>query len=85
MLMSAAILQGLLEYLKSTLTMDNRQWLAEHLVEPSAESRPYTKEELLAETEASVAEAEATRYYSEEEVDEEIDAMFESWKIGEAA
>ena len=83
--MSAAVLQGLLDYLKSTLTMDNRQWLAAHLVEPSVDARPYTKEELLAETEASIAEAEATRYYSEEEVEAEVDAMFENWEMADAA
>ena len=83
--MSAAVLQGLLDYLKSTLTMDNRQWLAAHLVEPSVDARPYTKEELLAETEASIAEAEATRYYSEEKVEAEVDAMFENWEMADAA
>lgn len=41
--MNAVVLQGLLDYLRSTLSMDNRQWLAAHLVEPSAEAIPYTK------------------------------------------
>ena len=83
--MSAVVLQGLLDYLRSTLSMDNRQWLAAHLVEPTAETIPYTKEELIAETEAAVAEAEETRYFSEEEVEAEVDEMFESWKMAEAA
>lgn len=83
--MSAVVLQGLLDYLRSTLSMDNRQWLAAHLVEPSAEAIPYTKEELIAETEAAVAEAEETHYFSEEEVEAEVDEMFESWKMAEAA
>ena len=54
--MSAVVLQGLLDYLKSTLSMDSRQWLAAHLVEPSAEAIPYTKEELIAETEDPILE-----------------------------
>ena len=83
--MSAVVLQGLLDYLRSTLTMDNRRWLAAHLVEPTEELKPYTCEELIAETEASVADFEAGRFYTEEEMDAEIGAMLESWKIEEAA
>ena len=85
MLMSAVVLQGLLDYLKSTLTMDNRQWLAAHLIESAEDLKPYTREELIAETEAAVEDARAGNFYSEEEVDSEIDAMLESWKIAEAA
>ena len=83
--MSAVVLQGLLDYLKSTLTMDNRQWLAAHLIEPAEDLKPYTREELIAETEAAVEDARAGRVFSEEEVDAEIDAMLENWKIADAA
>lgn len=80
MLMSAAVLQGLLEYLKSTLTMDNRQWLAEHLVEPSAESRPYTKEELVARAEEAVREIENGQFYTEEEMETLMDEALSELK-----
>ena len=83
--MSAVVLQGLLDYLRSTLTMDNRQWLAEHLIEPTEELKPYNCEELIAETEASVADFEAGRFYAEDEMDAEINAMLESWKNAEVA
>ena len=71
--MSAVVLQGLLDYLKSTLTMDNRQWLAAHLVEPATETRPYTKEELLARVEEAEADIAAGRFYTEEEMEAFMD------------
>ncbi len=83
--MSAVVLQGLLDYLKSTLTMDNRQWLAVHLIEPAEKLKPYTCEELMKETEAAVADFEAGRFYTEEEVEAEIDVMLEKWKNEEKA
>ena len=83
--MSAVVLQGLLDYLKSTLTMDNRQWLAAHLVEPSADVRPYTKEELLARVEEAEADIAAGRFYTEEEMEAFMDSALEELKEREAA
>jgi predicted transcriptional regulator len=71
--MSAVVLQGLLEYLKSTLTMDNRQWLAAHLIEPSADVRPYTKEELMARVEEAEADIAAGRFRTEDEMEAFMD------------
>lgn len=71
--MSAVVLQGLLDYLRSTLTIDNRQWLAAHLLEPAEKPEPYTREELRARVEAAEADIVAGRYYSEDEMDELMD------------
>lgn len=83
--MSAVVLQGLLDYLKSTLSMDNRQWLAEHLVEPSADMRPYTKEELIARAEEAVREIENGQFYTEEEMEAFMDETLSELKGREAA
>lgn len=83
--MSAVVLQGLLDYLKSTLTMDNRQWLAAHLVEPAEETRPYTKEELLARAEEAVREIENGKFYTEEEMEALMDEALLELKERKAA
>jgi len=83
--MSAVVLQGLLDYLKSTLTMDNRQWLAAHLVEPAEETRPYTKEELLARVEEAEADIAAGRFCTEEEMEAFMDNALEKLKERKAA
>ncbi len=83
--MSAVVLQGLLDYLKSTLTKDNREWLAAHLVEPTAETRPYTKEELLARVEEAEADIAAGRFYTEEEMEAFMDNALEELKDRKAA
>lgn len=83
--MSAVVLQGLLDYLKSTLTMDNRKWLATHLVEPSAEMPPYTKEELIARAEDAEADIAAGRFISEEEMEAFMDGALQELKEREAA
>lgn len=71
--MSAVVLQGLLDYLKSTLSPDNRQWLAERLVEPSEEVRPYSREELMARVEEAEADIAAGRFHTEEEMEAFMD------------
>jgi len=83
--MSAVVLQGLLEFLKSTLTMDNREWLAAHLVEPSVDARPYTKEELVARVEEAEADIAAGRFRTEEEMEAFMDEALENLKERKAA
>jgi predicted transcriptional regulator len=83
--MSAVVLQGLLDYLKSTLSLDNRKWLAAHLVEPSTETRPYTKEELLARVEEAEADIAAGRFRTEDEMEAFMDAALENLKKHQAA
>ena len=83
--MSAVVLQGLLDYLKSTLTLDNRQWLAAHLVEPSAEVLPYTREELMARVEEAEADIAAGRFRSEGDMEEFMDSALEELNNREAA
>jgi len=58
--MSEIALEGLLIRLKSSLTLANRQWLAEHLVEPTREIvSSYTIEELCNRAERGVQQIEA--------------------------
>ena len=83
--MSAVVLQGLLSYLQATLSVDNRQWLAAHLVEPVENAKPYTKEELIARVEEAEADIAAGRFYTEEEVEKEVDKIMEGWREAEAA
>lgn len=66
--MSEVALEGLLYRLKSTLSLSNRRWLAEHLLEPSREAVvPYTIEKLRCRVEHGVEQIEAGHYYSAEE------------------
>lgn len=83
--MSAVVLQGLLDYLKSTLTMENRQWLAEHLVETGSDVRPYTKEELLARVEEAETDIAAGRFRTEDEMEAFMDSALEELKESKAA
>ena len=83
--MSAVVLQGVVDYLKSTLTMDNRQWLAAHLVEPSVDARPYTKEELIARVEEAETDIAAGRFRTEEEMEAFMDDALENLKERKAA
>lgn len=71
--MSAVALQGLLSYLRATLSADNRQWLAAHLVEPLEKADSYTREELMARVEEAEADIEAGRFYTEEEMEAFMD------------
>ena len=83
--MSAVVLQGLLDYLKSTLTMDNRQWLAAHLVEPAEKMKPYTCEELVARIEEAETDITAGQCYTEEEMEEFMDKALLELEGREAA
>ena len=66
--MSEIALEGLLFRLKGTLSLDNRQWLAEHLVEPANEaSTPYTIEELETRAENGVQQIKAGNFYTTNE------------------
>ena len=63
--MSEIALEGLLFRLKGTLSLDNRQWLAEHLIEPANEaSTPYTIEELQSRAENGVQQIKAGNFYT---------------------
>ena len=44
--MSTTALQKLVDYLKETLTLENRRWVAEHLV-TDTQPRKYTQNELI--------------------------------------
>ena len=83
--MSAIALQNLLDYLRSTLSLDNRQWLAAHLVEPAAVARPYTKEELLARVEDAEEDIAAGRFRTEEEMEAFMDNALLELKERKAA
>ena len=83
--MSSVALNSLLDYLQATLDMDNRRWLAEHLIESADDLRPYTREELIARIEESEADIAAGRFYTDEEVQAEVDALLNEWKQAEAA
>ena len=71
--MSAVALQGLLDYLLDTLSASNRRWLAEHLVEPDVQLKPYTREELIARAEEGVREIQKGNFYTEEEMEKFMD------------
>ena len=68
--MSEATLQGLLDYLYSTLTPDNMRWMATHLMAHADEEslKPYTMEELNAMLDEAEADIAAGRTTPHEEV-----------------
>ena len=68
--MSEATLQGLLDYLYSTLTPDNMRWMATHLMAHADEEslKPYTMEELNAMLDEAEADIAAGRTTLHEEV-----------------
>jgi len=67
--MSTQALQGLLNYLKETLSFDNRKWLAEHLVNPSEDTFPkLTMEEINARIDQSERDVEEGRVYTNDEM-----------------
>lgn len=78
--MSSVALHGLLDYLQATLDENNRYWLAAHLIMP-AETRPYTQEELKARVQEAEADIAAGRFFTEKEVDDEVEAMLNEWKV----
>ena len=78
--MSEATLQGLLDYLYSTLTPDNMRWMAMHLMEHAdadEESlKPYTMEELNAMLDEAEADIAAGRTIPHEVVMLEMEEEF---------
>ena len=77
-------LNKLLGYLQATLDAKNRLWLAAHLMQSKEETRPYTREELIARVENAEKEIAAGQFYTEEEVDAEVDAMLNDLEVAEA-
>lgn len=77
--MSTVALHGLLDYLQATLDENNRHWLAAHLVMPT-ETRPYTQEELIERVQEAEADIAAGHFFTEKEVDDEVEAMLNEWK-----
>ena len=82
--MSEATLQGLLDYLYSTLTPDNMRWMATHLMEHAdaneANPKPYTIEELhqmVAEGEQQFAEG---KWQDSEDMFRELEEEFATEK-----
>jgi len=68
MIMSDIALEGLLLRLKSTLSLSNRQWLAEHLVEPAKDAHTtYTVEELQNRADRGVQQIQNGNYMTSEE------------------
>lgn len=68
--MSEATLQGLLDYLYSTLTPDNMRWMAAHLMAHAdgENLKPYTMEEINAMLDEAEADIAAGRTTPHEEV-----------------
>ena len=67
--MAQETLNGLLQYLLATLSYDNREWLAQHLIEPQEEAvAPYTMEEINARLDESERQIAAGQVVSHEEV-----------------
>lgn len=78
--MSDLALEGLLFRLKGTLSLDNRQWLAAHLIEPTTEATtPYTIEELQNRAERGVQEIEQGNYYTSEECSQRRDELISQY------
>ena len=86
--MSEATLQGLLDYLYSTLTPDNMRWMAMHLLAHADSDeenlKPYTVEELNAMLDEAEADIAAGRTISDEDVWRKIEKEFEEEALLEA-
>ena len=86
--MSEATLQGLLDYLYSTLTPDNMRWMATHLMAHADSDeenlKPYTMEELNAMLDEAEADIAAGRTISDEDVWREIEKELEEEALLEA-
>ena len=76
--MSEATLQGLLDYLYSTLTTENMRWMATHLMAHADEEclKPYTMEELNAMLDEAEADIAAGRTIPHEVVMREMEEEF---------
>ena len=81
-------MQGLLDYLYSTLTPDNMRWMAMHLLAHADSDeenlKPYTMEELNAMLDEAEAEIAAGRTISDEDVWRKIEKEFEEEALLEA-
>ena len=86
--MSEATLQGLLDYLYSTLTPDNMRWMAMHLLAHADSDeenlKPYTVEELNAMLDEAEADIAAGRTISDEDVWRKIEKELEEEALLEA-
>ena len=68
--MSIEVLEDLLDYLRSTLDVDNRRWLAQHLMEPDI--KRYTIDELHERIDMAKDDIANGRVYSEAEMEKII-------------
>ena len=79
--MSEATLQGLLDYLYSTLTPDNMRWMAMHLMEHADSEeenlKPYTMEEINAMIDESERQIAAGLCQDHEDVFRELQEELE--------
>ena len=86
--MSEATLQGLLDYLYSTLTPDNMRWMATHLMAHADSDeenlKPYTMKELNAMLDEAEADIAAGRTISDEDVWRKIEKELEEEALLEA-
>ena len=76
--MSEATLQGLLDYLCSTLTPDNMRWMATQLMAHADEEspKPYTMEELNARIDQSERDSAEGKVHDFDDVMREIEEEF---------
>jgi hypothetical protein len=78
--MSEATLQGLLDYLYSTLTPDNMRWMATHLMAHADSDeenlKPYTMEEINARIDQSERDSAEGKVYDFDDVMREIEEEF---------
>ena len=81
-------MQGLLDYLYSTLTPDNMRWMAMHLLAHADSDeenlKPYTVEELNAMLDEAEADIAAGRTISDEDVWRKIEKELEEEALLEA-
>ena len=79
--MSEATLQGLLDYLYSTLTPDNMRWMATHLMAHAdldeENLKPYTIEELHQMVKEGEQQMAAGQWQDSEDMFRELDKEFE--------
>ena len=78
--MSEATLQGLLDYLYSTLTPDNMRWMATHLMahadSDEEKLKPYTMEEINARIDQSERDSSEGKVHDFDDVMREIEEEF---------
>lgn len=80
--MSEIALEGLLIRLKSALSLSNRKWLAEHLIEPTREAvAPYTIEELQQRAERGVQQIEKGNFISAKECSKRREQLINQYSL----